>query len=90
MFIRIYVYLHVLTIALTGLVAYWDRVGPPARLLLPLMYVGLFSVYLLPVFPIACLSLVGMTADRHDRLFVVVVGCLATVAHMTAALPLVQ
>jgi hypothetical protein len=89
--LRTYIYLHLLAVALTGLVAYWDRVGLPSGPWQFDIYLGLLSVYLIPVFPIvAMFVLAAHRLDRSQQAFVVLVAILATITHAIAALPLIQ
>jgi hypothetical protein len=75
--LRTYIYLHLLAVALTGLVAYWDRVGLPSGPWQFVFYIGLGSVYLLPIFPVIAIFILGI--HRLDRS-----------QQAIAALPLIQ
>jgi uncharacterized membrane protein len=88
---RIYIYSHLAAVALTGLASYWDRVGFPTNPVRYLSALGLMSVYLLPVFPLVSLFIVcSRKTKRKEKISVGLVGLLATVAQIIAAIPLIQ
>jgi len=92
MLIRAYVLLHLTAVALTGLAAYWDRMGTiptgPGRLVFDL---GIVSVYLIPAFPFAAMIIVCLLSkDRQQNVCIIIVCGLATFAQIVAAMPLVQ
>ncbi|WP_254513027.1 hypothetical protein [Anatilimnocola floriformis] len=90
MAIRGIIYAQLLAIALTGLAAYWDRVGVPLGYGQFVYGVGIYSIVLIPIAPLATLLVLCFSRlELRHKLYAAFVSAVACVAQIIAGLPLV-